>query len=55
MSDGLSTKRHENTVQERLSETVIRRRAKDGGRLHPGLKHPWLRRFHDAAACSSSD
>ncbi len=27
--------RHENTVQERLSETVIRRRAKDGSRLHP--------------------
>ena len=31
--------RHENTVQERLSETVIRRRAKDGSRLHPEAQH----------------
>ncbi|MFO0621239.1 MAG: translation initiation factor IF-2 [Polyangia bacterium] len=32
--------RHENTVQERLSETVIRRRAKDGSRLHPEAQAP---------------
>ncbi|HNK44580.1 MAG TPA: translation initiation factor IF-2 [Pseudomonadota bacterium] len=31
--------RHDNTVQERVSETVIRRRAKDGSRLHPEAQH----------------
>ncbi|HMU39027.1 MAG TPA: translation initiation factor IF-2 [Pseudomonadota bacterium] len=31
--------RHENTVQERVNDTVIRRRAKDGSRLHPEAQH----------------
>ena len=31
--------RNENTVQERVADTVIRRRAKDGSRLHPEAQH----------------
>ena len=34
----IDKERQENTVQERLSDTVIRRRAKDGSMLRPPAK-----------------
>ncbi len=43
--------RHENTVQERLSETVIRRRAKDGSRLHPDTQAVVAAPVASASAC----